>query len=196
MGRFVRLGEAFIDKYFTKYEVEKLFMDGRLVSITIRPKERGIKVYIWDKQFVDKVPKDSKEMIELEIHILEEKLGDNGGCEDMKEMITYFLESGAEQEYFYYDFGEGMCVEEIPEVMDAYDWEEKQIIPILNNFDIFETGSRKEEPRCNYFDKGSRELSFIRTVLREYGSIKFGDVLEIGLVEMTPKEFEELEEVW
>ena len=104
------------------------------------------------------------------------------------------IESMKKQDYFFYDFGEGKVIEKIPLVLNAYEWEEKQLIPILNNFDIFETGSRKEEPRCNYFDKGSEELQFIRDVIHEYGSISFGKELTIGIVKMTKEEFENLKE--
>lgn len=98
------------------------------------------------------------------------------------------------KDYFFYDWGDGKIIEEIPLVDNAYDWEEKQIIPILNEFDIFETGTIKEEPRCNYFDKCSQELEFVRDVIYKYGSISFGNELTIGIIKMTKEEYEKLPE--
>lgn len=98
------------------------------------------------------------------------------------------------KEYFYEKTESGTLYYEIPLVLDAYEWEEKQLIPTLNAYDIFETGIRKEEPRCNYFDKGSEELKFIRDVIHRYGSISFGDELTIGIKKMTKEEFESLPE--
>lgn len=98
------------------------------------------------------------------------------------------------KDYFYYDFGEGKVIEKIPLVADAYEWEEMQLIPILNSFDIFETGSRKEEPRCKFFDKGSQELQFVRDVIETYGSISFEKTLTIGIIQMTDEEYNNLKE--
>ena len=108
----------------------------------------------------------------------------------MIDMITYFL-NDVEKDYFYEDFGEGKIIFEIPEVTDAYDWEEKQLIPTLEAYGIFDIDSD-----CDYLEKGNTNMQFIRDVIDTYGSIKFGDVLEIGTIKMKEKEFEELEELW
>ncbi|HHX68681.1 MAG TPA: hypothetical protein GX708_11590 [Gallicola sp.] len=97
------------------------------------------------------------------------------------------------KEYFYEKDESGKYFFEIPKVRDAYEWEEKQLIPTLQAYDIFGTGMK--ESTCSYFDKGSEELQFIRNVINEYGSISFGDTLTIGIVKMTEEEFNNLPEV-
>lgn len=107
------------------------------------------------------------------------------------------MKEKVKKDYFYYDFGEGKVIEKIPFVSNAYEWEEKQLIPILNSFDIFGTGVKPKEewePRCEFFDKGSRELQFVRDVIYEYGSISFGKTLTIGLIQMTDEEYNNLKE--
>jgi hypothetical protein len=96
------------------------------------------------------------------------------------------------KEYFFENDGDIKHIFEIPKVYDAYDWEEKQIIPTLRAYDIFGTGAK--DSTCSYFDKGSEELQFIRDVITEYGSISFGKDLTIGIVKMTEEEFKSLPE--
>lgn len=186
--------ENFIENNIKGYDVSRHFYKGYLVAITIKGKSRGKDVYIYDEYYFDDMKDDDKTCV-LGMNILEEQIDSKSN--DMKEMILYFLEKGGLKEYFYYNFGEGKCVERIPKVKNLEEWEEKQLIPILENFELFGFGSSNANLRqCNYLVKNNKALEFITDIIETYGYIKFGDYLELGKVEFTEEEFKELEEIW
>lgn len=186
--------EDFIENNIRGYNISKHFYKGKLVSIVIKGGLRGKDVHICDEYHFNNI-EDSDDICALGMNTLEEAL--DSRSEDMKEMILYFLDRGAIKDYFYYDFGEGKCIEKIPDVKNLEEWEEEQLIPILENFELFGIGSDTANLRqCNHLIKGSRPLEFITDVIDTYGYIKFGDMLEVGKIEMTDKEYEELKELW
>lgn len=189
-----RMIEEFIDKNIEEYNIFKKYDKDGLISITIKGGQRGKNVYIYNEYYLDNV-KDNDDVYVFGMNALEEAIKDRP--DDIKDMILYFLEKGAIKEYFYYDFGEGKCIEKIPSVKNLEEWEEKQLIPILVNFEIFGVGSEGANLRqCNHLIKGCKTLEFIADVIDEYGYIRFGNVLEIGKIEMTDKEYEGLKELW
>ena len=83
------------------------------------------------------------------------------------------------------------------DVKNLEEWEEKQLIPILESFELFGSGTDFTDLRKrNHLIKGSKELDFITDIIDMYGYIKFGDSLEIGKISMTEEEYKELKELW
>lgn len=185
--------EEFVEGNIKGYEVAKHFYKEHLVAITISGGSKGKDVYIYDEYHMD-VEDDDKRIV-LGMNTMEELL--NERPDDVKEMILYFLDKGALKDFFYYDFGEGKCVERIPDVKNLDEWEEKQLIPILENFELFGSGSDFADLRkCNHLIKGGKALDFLTDIIDMYGFVKFGDSLEIGKISMTEEEYEELKELW
>lgn len=185
--------EEFVESNIKGYEVTKHFYKEHLVAMTISGGLKGKNVYIYDEYHMD--AEDDDKRIVLGMNTMEELLNERPN--DIKEMILYFLDKGALKDFFYYDFGEGKCVERIPDVKNLDEWEEKQLIPILENFELFGSGSDFADLRKrNHLIKGGKALDFLVDIIDMYGFVKFGDSLEIGKISMTEEEYEELKELW
>ena len=185
--------EEFIESNIKGYDVTKHFYKEHLVAMTIRGNLKGKDVYIYDEYHMD--VEDDDERIVLGMNTLEKMINETPN--DVKEMILYFLEKGALKDFLYYDFGEGKCIERIPDVKNLEEWEEKQLIPILESFELFGSGTDFTDLRkCNHLIKGSKALDFITDIIDMSGCIKFGDSLEVGKISMTEEEYKELKELW
>ena len=185
--------ESFIESNIKGYNVAKHFYKEHLMAITISGGLKGKDVYIYDERYID--AEDDDKRIVLGMNTLEEMIDEIPN--DVKEMILYFLEKGALKDFLYYDFGEGKCVERIPDVKNLEEWEEKQLIPILESFELFGNGTDFTDlRRNNHLIKGGKALDFITDIIDMYGFIKFGDSLEIGKISMTEEEYKELKELW
>ena len=185
--------EEFVESNIKGYDVAKHFYKEHLVAMTIRGNLKGKDVYIYDEYHMD--AEDNDKRVVLGMNTMEELL--NERPDDIKEMILYFLEKGALKDFLYYDFGEGKCIERIPDVKNLEEWEEKQLIPILESFELFGSGTDFTDLRkCNHLIKGSKALDFITDLIDMYGYIKFGDSLEVGKISMTEEEYKELKELW
>lgn len=85
-----RLAEVFVDNnYGEDHEVIKTYDKNVLVAIEIMPQDEGRSVLIWDRNYFETKPEDNDFTIELEMHLLEEKIMEDE--EGIKESITYFL---------------------------------------------------------------------------------------------------------
>ena len=104
--------EEFVESNIKGYDVAKHFYKEHLVAMTIRGNLKGKDVYIYDEYHMD-ADDDDDERIVLGMNTLEEMI--NERPDDIKEMILYFLEKGALKDFLYYDFGEGNCIERIPD---------------------------------------------------------------------------------
>lgn len=85
-----RLAEIFVDNnYGETHEVIKTYDKNVLVAMEIMPQDEGKSILIWDKNYFEAKPEDNDFTIELEMHLLEEKIMEDE--EGIKESITYFL---------------------------------------------------------------------------------------------------------
>lgn len=85
-----RLAEIFVDNnYGETHEVIKTYNKNVLVAMEIMPQDEGRSVLIWDKNYFEAKPEDNDFTIELEMHLLEQKLMEDE--EEIKESINYFL---------------------------------------------------------------------------------------------------------
>lgn len=85
-----RLAEIFVDNnYGETHEVIKTYDKNVLVAMEIMPQDEGKSVLIWDKNYFEAKPEDNDFTIELEMHLLEQKLMEDE--EEIKESINYFL---------------------------------------------------------------------------------------------------------
>ena len=124
-----RLAEIFVDNnYGETHEVIKTYDKNVLVAIEIMPQDEGRSVLIWDKNYFEAKPEDNDFTIELEMHLLEQKLMEDE--EEIKESINYFL---ADEDLLCIcmDYGDYIDVEVIYDDETNEDVMENHIKPIL-----------------------------------------------------------------